>query len=146
MRLWSISPIYLDNKGLGGLWAESHLAKKVLLGNTKGYKHHPALIPFKNISETDNDKIIKTIDQYLFIIWEEAIKRGLKYKSTLLSFNSDPENYTYTIPITYNNLIDEFNILQEKLKTRNPVIYMKNYIRINNDLKNIVTNEVFYVL
>ena len=43
MRLWSLHPKYLDKLGLLGLWRESLLAQKVLLGKTKGYKNHPQL-------------------------------------------------------------------------------------------------------
>ncbi|MBZ4683793.1 MAG: hypothetical protein JG768_1220 [Fusobacteriales bacterium] len=51
MRLWSIHPKYLDTKGLLATWREVLLAKKVLEGNTKGYKNHPQLIRFKNYFE-----------------------------------------------------------------------------------------------
>ncbi|MEM3714836.1 MAG: pyrimidine dimer DNA glycosylase/endonuclease V [Nitrososphaeria archaeon] len=40
MRLWSIHPKYLDQKGLVACWREGLLAKKVLLGKVKGYKNH----------------------------------------------------------------------------------------------------------
>jgi len=32
MRLWSIHPTYLNQKGLGALWREGLLGQKVLLG------------------------------------------------------------------------------------------------------------------
>ena len=51
MRLWSLHPKYLDKLGLLGLWRESLLAQKVLLGKTKGYKNHPQLIRFKRTSD-----------------------------------------------------------------------------------------------
>ena len=41
MRLWSLSPKYLDRQGLLAVWREALLAKKVLEGKTKGYKNHP---------------------------------------------------------------------------------------------------------
>ena len=48
MRLWSIHPKYLDVKGLVALWREGLLAQNVLLGNTKGYTHHPQLNRFRD--------------------------------------------------------------------------------------------------
>jgi hypothetical protein len=47
MRLWSIHPQHLDRIGLIALWREALLAKKVLTGQTKGYRHHPQLIRFQ---------------------------------------------------------------------------------------------------
>jgi hypothetical protein len=35
MRLWSLHPSYLDNKGLTALWREALLARKVLQGRTR---------------------------------------------------------------------------------------------------------------
>ncbi|MFP3319689.1 MAG: pyrimidine dimer DNA glycosylase/endonuclease V [Acidilobus sp.] len=40
MRLWSISPGYLDARGLLALWREALLAQKVLTGLTRGYTRH----------------------------------------------------------------------------------------------------------
>ena len=45
MRLWSLHPSYLDAVGLVALWREGLLARKVLQGQTKGYIHHPQLVP-----------------------------------------------------------------------------------------------------
>lgn len=38
MRLWSLHPKYLDTKGLVACWREGLLARKVLLGETRGYR------------------------------------------------------------------------------------------------------------
>ena len=56
MRLWSLHPSYLDSIGLVALWREGLLARKVLLGQTKGYTHHPQLIRFRETEKTQ-DKI-----------------------------------------------------------------------------------------
>jgi Pyrimidine dimer DNA glycosylase (EC 3.2.2.17)/DNA-(apurinic or apyrimidinic site) lyase (EC 4.2.99.18) len=67
MRLWSLHPKYLDKLGLLGLWRESLLAQKVLLGKTKGYKNHPQLIRFKKTEDP-----ILYIGTYLYMfIWKE---------------------------------------------------------------------------
>src|SRR5262249_19353120 len=41
MRLWTVHPRYLDPQGLVALWREALLARAVLRGETKGYRHHP---------------------------------------------------------------------------------------------------------
>ena len=74
MRLWSIHPKYLDNIGLIACWREGLLARKVLLGETKGYKNHPQLIRFKNEQYS-----IKAIDSYLYWILKESKNRGYNF-------------------------------------------------------------------
>jgi Pyrimidine dimer DNA glycosylase (EC 3.2.2.17)/DNA-(apurinic or apyrimidinic site) lyase (EC 4.2.99.18) len=72
MRLWSLHPKYLDKLGLLGLWRESLLAQKVLLGKTKGYKNHPQLIRFKKT----NDPVLY-IGTYLYYIYLERRKKRI---------------------------------------------------------------------
>ncbi|MFZ0534570.1 MAG: pyrimidine dimer DNA glycosylase/endonuclease V, partial [Anaerolineales bacterium] len=74
MRLWSLHPSYLDAKGLVACWREGLLARKVLLGETKGYRNHPQLLRFK----TQPDPIA-AVDQYLSAILEEANRRGFAF-------------------------------------------------------------------
>lgn len=74
MRLWSLHPKYLDAKGLVALWREALLAKNVLEGNTKGYKHHPQLDRFRKTSQP-----IKAINFYLKAVWEEAKERNYRF-------------------------------------------------------------------
>jgi hypothetical protein len=47
MRLWTLHPRYLDAQGLVALWREALLAKAVLGGKTRGYRHHPQLARFR---------------------------------------------------------------------------------------------------
>src|SRR4030095_10972843 len=47
MRLWTLHPRYLDSQGLVALWREALLAKAVLRGETRGYRHHPQLARFR---------------------------------------------------------------------------------------------------
>ena len=47
MRLWSLHPRYLDRQGLVALWREGLLARAVLRGETRGYRHHPQLHRFQ---------------------------------------------------------------------------------------------------
>ncbi len=74
MRLWSLHPQYLDAKGLVACWREGLLAKKVLAGETKGYKNHPQLYRFKTQGEPAT-----LINQYLLGIFLEAARRGYSF-------------------------------------------------------------------
>jgi hypothetical protein len=47
VRLWTIHPKYLDPQGLVALWREALLARAVLRGQTRGYRHHPQLDRFR---------------------------------------------------------------------------------------------------
>jgi hypothetical protein len=49
VRLWSISPGYLDARGLLALWREALLAQKVLMGLTRGYTRHRLSLPLASI-------------------------------------------------------------------------------------------------
>jgi hypothetical protein len=71
MRLWSLHPKYLDQKGLVALWREALLAKAVLEGKTKGYKKHPQLDRFKA-----SKKPLAAINSYLKTVYNEACGRG----------------------------------------------------------------------
>jgi hypothetical protein len=72
MRLWSLSPEYLDRMGLLAVWREGLLAKKVLQGKTKGYKNHPQLIRFKAFKNP-----INAINSCLYFVFLESQKRGI---------------------------------------------------------------------
>jgi hypothetical protein len=74
MRIWSLHPKYLDTKGLVALWRETLLAKHVLEGKTKGYKHHPQLIRFRNAKNP-----LDAINQYLSEVYTEAEKRDYNF-------------------------------------------------------------------
>lgn len=69
MRLWSLHPEYLDAKGLVALWREALLARKVLGGQTRGYRHHPQLLRFS--AQPDP---MAAIESYLMGILEEAAR------------------------------------------------------------------------
>ncbi|MDD2565824.1 MAG: pyrimidine dimer DNA glycosylase/endonuclease V [Candidatus Gracilibacteria bacterium] len=77
MRLWSLDPKYLDRAGLLACWREGLLAKKVLEGNTIGYKNHPQLYRFKNLENP-----LDGINAYLTIIYNEAINRNYKFSAS----------------------------------------------------------------
>lgn len=111
MRLWSLSPKYLDTKGLIALWRESLLAKAVLEGNTKGYTNHPQLIRFKSSIDP-----LSSINKYLEFVFTESKIRGYNFDSS--KFNSVGE--LARIPVTTNQIEYEFDHLRNKLKLRDP--------------------------
>lgn len=114
MRIWSIHPKYLDNKGLIALWREVLLAKKVLEGKTKGYKNHPQMNRFK-ISK----KPINNINLYLSYVYNEAFKRGYNFDKSKI------DNYIETkeLKVTHGQLDYEWSHLLNKLKLRDPKKY-----------------------
>jgi len=124
MRLWSIHPSYLDQKGLGGCWREALLAQKVLQGKTIGYKNHSQLIRFQSMPDP-----LSYISCYLTSIHEEAARRGYNYDSSkILPFSEIIDK----IPVTHGQLFYEFNhLMQNKLRKRSPEKYSK-YQNIDN--------------
>ena len=74
MRLWSLHPKYLDPQGLVALWREGLLARAVLRGETKGYRHHPQLARFASHASPRS-----AINAYLRAVYEEAVERGYEF-------------------------------------------------------------------
>ncbi|MBN1185071.1 MAG: hypothetical protein JXB49_22485 [Bacteroidales bacterium] len=122
MRLWSLHPKYLDTKGLVALWREALLAKNVLEGNTKGYKNHPQLERFK-----ESDKAMDAINQYLSIVYNEAILRNYNFDKNKIDWNFTP----VTLTVTTGQVHYEAQHLLRKLKVRDKVRYY-NLLQINS--------------
>ena len=116
MRLWSIHPDYLDTKGLVACWREGLLARKVLRGETKGYRRHPQLERFKRQMDP-----VRMIDAYLLGIYEEAKKRGYRFNREKIGVGNAEEK----IDITDGQLEYELMHLKEKLRERNREQYAK---------------------
>ena len=74
MRLWTLHPKYLDPQGLVALWREALLAKAVLRGETRGYRHHPQLLRFQAHAAPRS-----AINAYLAAIHDEASERGYSF-------------------------------------------------------------------
>jgi hypothetical protein len=91
MRIWSLHPKYLDNKGLVALWREALLAKHVLNGLTIGYKNHPQLDRFKNSVNASD-----CIDHYLTIVYFEALERGYNFDKGKINWDFKPCKMTVT--------------------------------------------------
>jgi len=109
MRLWSIHPKYLDSKGLVALWREALLAKKVLMGNTSGYKNHPQLMRFKSQKDP-----VQLINQYLEGVYDEACRRGYSFDKVKID-----RSFSITkISVTRGQIEFERMHLLNKLKNR----------------------------
>jgi len=116
MRLWSLDPSYLDTQGLVALWREGLLAQKVLLGETRGYKHHPQLIRFK---ETANP--VGAIATYLRAVADEAVSRGYRFDRSKIA----RRRITRQLRVSRGQLAYEFEHLLVKLKRRDPPRYRR---------------------
>jgi len=118
MRIWSLHPSYLDWMGLGAQWREALLAQKVTEGKTKGWRNHPQLDRFKY-----HPKPMEAIGFYLKGIHVESIKRGYKYNYSKILY---PDSVIDPINLTFGQIKYEFDLLQERLKVRNPEKYGEN--------------------
>lgn len=115
MRLWSIHPRYLDPKGLVALWREGLLAQKVLLGQTKGYQHHPQLARFRAC-----DDPVLAIGAYLDEVVREARRRGYNFDRSKLVLTGECTR----IAVTSGQLDYEWGHLLRKLGERAPDLYI----------------------
>lgn len=110
MRLWTLHPQYLDTKGLLAVWREALLARKVLEGNTVGYKNHPQLVRFKASEDP-----ISAINVFLQAIFDESCKRGFCFDKTKLQ-----QLKSTSIPATSGQVAYEATHLKNKLFRRSP--------------------------
>lgn len=147
MRLWSISPTYLDRQGLLAVWREALLGQSVLLkgeytpcthcegclgyeescpkckgkGKIKTpYYNHPQLLRFK-VDDFDNKMLL--ISTYLHEIFIEADKRGYNFDRNKIygDMLTSPQ-----LTITKGQLDYEYAHLMQKLKIRDYNKFKKN--------------------
>lgn len=109
MRLWSLHPKYLDSQGLVAVWREGLLARKVLAGQTRGYKTHPQLERFKKHEEP-----VKALDAYLFEVWKESRRRGYSFNRKKIGNVISSQK----LAITTGQLTYELQHLRKKLERR----------------------------
>jgi len=114
MRLWSIHPRYLDPAGLTAVWREAILARQVLLGRTRGYRHHPQLARFR-----EHDSAVAAINTFLHAIHSEACHRRYAFDRAKVGRTRSAA----TIPLSAGQLAFEWRRLKRKLRTRNPAWY-----------------------
>jgi len=108
MRLWSLHPCHLDNKGLVACWREALLAQAVLDGRTVGYTSHPQLDRFKSNPAA-------AINLYLYFLSVEAGYRHYNFdRSKIGTFNVN----TPRIPVSSQQVEFETVHLRNKLIAR----------------------------
>ena len=111
MRLWSLHPRYLDSKGLVALWREGLLARAVLRGETRGYRHHPQLERFR---EHPTPRL--AINAYLAAVQREASARGYRFDRGKIG----PCRELALIEVTAGQVDFEWEHLLRKLAVRDP--------------------------
>ncbi len=111
MRIWSLHPSYLDQPGLVAGWREALLAKAVLGGLTRGYKHHPQLERFLKHPDPQ-----EAINAYLFALYQESIQRGYRFDPSKIG----PVCAVSAIEVTLGQLEYEWAHLLRKVASRSP--------------------------
>lgn len=114
MRLWSVHPRYLDPQGLVALWREALLARAVIRGATKGYRHHPQLERFQSHASPRY-----AISSYLSTVHAEALSRDYAFDRTKVG----PVRSIASIAVTRGQLDYEWEHLLRKLSVRSPAHY-----------------------
>ena len=116
MRLWSLHPRYLDPQGLVALWREALLARAVLQGKTRGYRHHPQVERFRAHAAPR-----AAISTYLAAVHIEAAQRGYSFDPTKVG----RARCERAIPVRLGQLEYEWEHLLRKLSIRSPQYYRK---------------------
>ena len=132
MRLWSLHPRYLDRQGLLALWREALLAQAVLCGKTKGYRHHPQLLRFREARDP-----VAAIGAYLRNVHDEAASRGYHFDRGKIIRAGTIGN----IRVTKEQLAYELSHLLKKLQKRDPVRY-----RSIQQSKSVEPNPLFVIV
>jgi Pyrimidine dimer DNA glycosylase len=116
MRLWTIHPQYLDPQGLVALWREALLARAVLRGQTRGYRHHPQLDRFRAHASPRS-----AISAYLAVVHSEAAARGYTFDKQKIG----PLRSVQSISTTTGQILYEWQHLLAKLSVRNRVLHRR---------------------
>lgn len=132
MRLWTLHPRYLDPQGLVALWREALLARAVLRGETRGYRHHPQLHRFR-ASATP----IVSLNRYLAAVHREATSRGYRFDRSRFG----PIRGGGLIVETSGQLAYEWVHLLAKLSRRSPARY-----RLLRNLKEPEPHPLFRIV
>jgi len=111
VRLWSLHPGYLDSRGLVALWREGLLARAVLGGQVRGYRHHPQLERFRACTDP-----VAAVDAYLAAVCDEATRRGYRFDRAKLG----AAEFAGTLSLGTQQLRYEWDHLQAKLAVRSP--------------------------
>ena len=96
------------------LWREALLARAVLGGRTRGYRHHPQLERFRG-------RPASAINFYLREVANEAAARGYRFDRRKIG----PVRVSMQLPSTRGQLDYEWQHLLRKLRARSPQTYGK---------------------
>lgn len=116
MRLWTLHPKYLDARGLVAVWREGLLARAVLQGKTKGYRHHPQLQRFRSHSSPR-----AALNTYLDLVAAEAGSRGYSFNRRKIG----PVREGIVLQATDGQLAYEWAHLLRKLRQRSPQLHRR---------------------
>src|SRR5665213_2957904 len=116
MRLWSLHPMYLDAQGLVALWREALLARAVLRGQTRGYRHHPQLARF-----SAHPAPLSAINGYLQELHGEAARLGYAFDRSKIG----PVRKRLPLSVSRGQLQFEWNHLLAKLRVRKLALHEK---------------------
>lgn len=116
MRLWTLHPKYLDARGLTALWREALLARAVLRGATRGYRHHPQLERFRA-----HRTPLSAINAYLRSVATEALARGYAFDRSKIG----PRRGRVRLRATRGQLAHEWRHLLGKLARRSPHLHRR---------------------
>jgi len=114
VRLWTLHPRYLDAMGLVALWREGLLARAVLRGLTRGYRHHPQLERFRSHASPRS-----AIDRYLAAVLAESAARGYAFDGRKIRASRG----AIALTATAGQLAWEWRHLLRKLRKRSPRLY-----------------------
>jgi hypothetical protein len=114
MRLWTLHPKYLDAQGLVALWREGLLARAVLRGQTRGYKHHPQLERFRW-----HPSPRLAINAYLAGVHAESASRGYLFDRNKIG----PVRVIRPIAASMGQIDYEWEHLLRKLSVRSPALF-----------------------
>ncbi|MEO8031742.1 MAG: pyrimidine dimer DNA glycosylase/endonuclease V [Gemmatimonadota bacterium] len=114
MRLWSLHPKYLDARGLVALWRESLLAKAVLQGKTRGYRHHPQLERWRQSPDP-----VGSLNGYLTALYAESVARGYRFDPRKLG----RRQIRTRLSVPRKQVAHEWVHLMNKLRVRDPARY-----------------------
>lgn len=117
MRLWSLHPRYLDSQGLVALWREALLARAVLRGRTRGYRHHPQLQRF-----LAHGSPRMAINSYLHAVFTESVARGYSFDRSRFG----PVRRVTSIRVPEGQMRYEALHLRRKLAVRSPAWLKKS--------------------
>jgi len=135
MRIWSLHPCYLDQKGLNAVWNETLIGRAALVTRSGGWFRHRQLDRFRPEVVKDG---IGILTHYLEIVYQESVARGYNFDKNLLERPDGGTDavFPWAVAVTQGQVTHELKLLRGRLKERCPE-WLKRWPR------KIVLNPVF---